>query len=507
MKRLLTVLVASLALGLVGGVGNALAGELLPPPPNGTATPSQSATQSNDGTNTADQSGTSAPVVTSGLNLALANGGSCNPCGGSGTTNQNSGNNVDASNTNTATQTNNQANGAGQTQTVGQGNSGNASQSAEQSNEASNSADQSGTSRPVVASGPNVAILNSGNVNQNSGNNVDASNHNNANQTNDQSNGLGQSQTVAGNHGCCSSSGGASQSASQSNYGSNDAYQSGTSAPVVISGGNYAILNKDDVTQNSGNNVDASNTNTANQRNDQKNSAGQSQTVANGGGCCSSNSGAYQSADQSNSGSNTANQRGTSAPVVYSGPNVAVGNGWGRDLCNRCGGNGGTVKQNSGNNVDASNHNTATQSNNQSNALGQVQQVKGGGWGCCSSSDVDQTASQSNTASNEANQTGTSAPVVQSGPNLAAFNHGGVAQNSGNNVDASNTNTARQTNNQSNKLGQKQSVRRGGCCKPAPCERSCEPRCEPNPCQPRCEPKPCDPCARPLRFTSERGVI
>ena len=65
MKRLFIVLVASLVLGLVGGVGSALASDLLPPPPNETATPSQSATQSNDGSNTANQSGTSVPVVTS----------------------------------------------------------------------------------------------------------------------------------------------------------------------------------------------------------------------------------------------------------------------------------------------------------------------------------------------------------------------------------------------------------------------------------------------------------
>src|SRR5438874_8503327 len=106
MKRLLIALVASLVLGLVGGVGPALAGDLLAPPP--VADTSQSATQSNDGSNTANQSGTSEPVVISGANVAIANGSSCNPCGGSGTTDQNSGNVVNASNTNSATQTNTQ---------------------------------------------------------------------------------------------------------------------------------------------------------------------------------------------------------------------------------------------------------------------------------------------------------------------------------------------------------------------------------------------------------------
>src|SRR3989442_14552352 len=120
MKRLLIALVASLVLGLVGGVGTAVAGDLLAPPPE-TATPSQSATQSNDGSNAANQSGTSEPVVISGANVAIANGSSCNPCGGSGTTKQNSGNVVNASKTKSATQTKTQSKGAGQTQTAPQG--------------------------------------------------------------------------------------------------------------------------------------------------------------------------------------------------------------------------------------------------------------------------------------------------------------------------------------------------------------------------------------------------
>ena len=48
--------------------------------------------------------------------------------------------------------------------------------------------------------GPNVAALNSGDVNQNSGNTVDASTRNNTKQTNTQSNTAGQSQMK----GCCS---------------------------------------------------------------------------------------------------------------------------------------------------------------------------------------------------------------------------------------------------------------------------------------------------------------
>jgi hypothetical protein len=500
MKRLLIVLVTSLVLGLVGGVGTALAG-VPAPPQDGAAAPLQSATQSNDGTNTADQSGTSAPVVVSGPNIALANGGdgksSCNPCGdgGSGTVDQNSGNTVDASVANTANQTNTQSNSLGQSQTAGlDGKSSGAEQSADQSNNGTNYADQSGTSAPVVVSGPNVAALNHGDVSQSSGNTVDASTTNNANQANNQSSSAGQSQTVAGDrHGGCRSkehgASGPSQSAKQSNEGTNTADQSGTSAPIVVSGGNIALLNKGDVSQSSGNTVDASTTNNADQSNRQSNSAGQSQTVAgtDNHGCCSKNGegyGASQSAEQSNRGENEANQSGTSAPIVVSGPNVAIANGWGREKCSPCGGSGGNVSQNSGNTVDASVTNTANQTNNQSNVLGQTQWVEGGGSGCRSQDGgPTQTADQSNWGENKADQSGTSVPVVLSGPNVAAFNQGDVNQSSGNTVDASVTNTADQTNNQSNSLGQSQWVRGTG--------RS--PRCEPKRCEPKCEPRPCRP--------------
>jgi hypothetical protein len=486
MRRMLIVLVTSLVLGLVGGVGPAWAGDLLSPP-SATDT-SQTATQSNDGSNSASQSATSAPVVVSGPNVALANGNSCSPCGGGGSVTQNSGNTVDASSSNSATQTNNQSNAAGQTQTVSGGSSGDTEQSADQSNSGSNSADQSATSEPVVVSGPNVAALNSGDVNQNSGNSVDASTSNDANQANNQSNRAGQSQTVAGN-GCCSSHDGVSQTASQSNEGSNSADQTATSRPVVISGGNYAILNKGDVNQNSGNTVDASSSNTANQQNNQWNSAGQSQIVADGGRCCGQHGDVSQSADQSNSGQNEANQSAYSAPVVVSGPNVAIANGWGHDACNPCG--GGSVNQNSGNTVYAPASNSATQTNNQSNALGQTQRVDGGS-SCCSGGDVSQTAHQSNWAENKACQRAYSAPVVVSGGNYAVGNNGGVNQNSGNTVWAPASNSATQTNNQSNALGQSQTVDRGSCCPQTRCEPKCDSKCEPE-CEPRCEPKSCEP--------------
>jgi hypothetical protein len=489
-RHLLVMLVASLVLGLVGGVGPAWAGDLLSPSSQpGT---SQTATQSNDGSNSASQSATSEPVVVSGPNVALANGSSC-PCGGSGSTTQNSGNTVDASATNTATQSNNQSNAAGQTQTVSGGNSGSTEQSADQSNSGSNSADQSATSEPVVISGPNVAALNSGDVNQNSGNSVDASTSNNANQSNTQSNRAGQSQTVSGG-GCCSSHKGTetSQSASQSNEGSNSADQTATSRPVVISGGNYAVLNKGDVNQNSGNTVDASSSNTANQSNNQSNSAGQSQTVAGSGRCCHKHGGdVSQSADQSNSGSNSADQSGYSAPVVVSGPNVAVANGWGHSACNPCGGSGG-VNQNSGNTVWAPASNSATQSNTQSNALGQAQSVSGASSCCRKSGDVSQSADQSNEAENSANQRAYSAPVVVSGGNFAFFNKGGTTQNSGNVVYAPASNSATQTNNQSNSLGQTQSVQGGGCCPSSDCS-SCHQGCESD-CGSKCD-RGCDhPC-------------
>jgi len=465
MKRLFIVLVASFVLGLVGGVGPAWAGDLIPSPSDVGTT--QTATQSNDGSNSASQSATSQPTVVSGPNVAIANSGdSCNPCGDGGGTTQNSGNTVDASTANNATQTNNQANGAGQTQTVDGGGSGNTSQSADQSNTGENTANQSATSEPVVVSGPNVAAFNSGDVNQNSGNTVDASSSNNATQSNNQSNGAGQSQTDS-DGGCCHSGGDTSQSASQSNEGTNKADQSATSAPVVVSGGNYAVGNKSDVDQNSGNTVDASSSNTANQSNNQSNGAGQSQTAADNGHCCSSDSSTSQSADQSNSGTNEANQSAYSAPVVVSGPNVAIANGWGHDSCNPCGGSGGTVTQNSGNTVYAPSSNSATQTNNQSNGLGQTQTVNGSGGSCCSGTgDVTQEATQSNDAENTATQRAMSGGYVSSGGNYAFGNKGDVSQNSGNVVWAPSSNSATQTNNQSNGLGQTQTVNGSGwgCC-------------------------------------------
>jgi hypothetical protein len=404
MRRLLVVLVTSLVLGLAGGVGTALAGT-----PGQPGLPLQSATQSNQGTNTANQSGISAPVVVSGPNIAVANGGlagksSCSPCGGSGgTVEQNSGNTVDASVVNKAKQANNQSSDLGQSQTVvkdskvccredGKGSS--ASQSAEQSNKGTNKADQFGLSAPIVVSGPNIAALNKGDVNQNSGNSVDASVRNKARQTNDQSNDLDQHQKVVGRGGnCCSKDGG---------------------------------------------------------------------------------SGATQTAKQSNEGTNTAYQSGISAPIVVSGPNVAIANGWGHNKCNPCGDDRGTVNQNSGNSVDASVRNKARQTNDQCNDLDQNQKVVGrGGRGAT------QTAEQSNEGTNKADQFGLSAPIVVSGPNIAALNKGDVNQNSGNSVDASVRNKARQTNDQSNYLDQHQKVvsRDGSGCQPR-CKPECKPRCD-----------------------------
>jgi len=496
MKRLFLMLVASFALALDGGVGTAAAGDLLTPPGG----PSQSATQSNDGSNTADQSGASNVVVVSDPNIAIANGGdgksSCSPCGSDGgAVQQNSGNTVDASTGNTATQTNDQSNEAGQSQTS-KGTSSNADQSADQSNSGTNSADQSGASNVVVVSGGNIAAFNHGDVDQNSGNDVDASTRNNADQTNTQSNDAGQSQTVGkGSHdSCCSSnsSGDVTQSATQSNEGTNDAKQSGASRVIVVSGPNVAAFNDGDVHQNSGNNVDASTRNNAEQTNDQSNTAGQSQTVGKRGCCSKGDSGdVSQSADQSNTGSNTADQSGAYGITTVSGPNIAIANGK-HDKCNRCGEDGGTVHQNSGNAVDASTRNDATQTNTQSNDLDQKQKVKGGGWGCCSEGgDVSQSATQSNDGSNSADQSGASNVTTVSGHNIAAFNKGGADQNSGNAVDASTRNHATQTNTQSNDLEQTQKVRGGSssCC-PRECQPKCEPKCEPQPCEPRWSP--CD---------------
>ena len=91
-----------------------------------------------------------------------------------------------------------------------------------------------------------------------------------------------------------------------------------------------------------------------------------------------------------------------------------------------------------------------------------------------------QTATQSNSGSNEAKQSATSIPIVVSGPNVAALNGGDVKQNSGNDVDSSASNYAKQSNTQSNDADQSQSVERNGkrCCKPKtqrcrPCSNPC----------------------------------
>jgi hypothetical protein len=379
------MLVASIALALAWGIDSALA-DGLQIPGSPTASPSQTATQSNDASNSANQTATSAPIVVSGPNVAIANGGTgkseCSPCGSSsGTVNQDSGNTVDASTTNNAQQANTQSNEAGQSQTVsatgccdGKGKQSGTSQSADQSNSGSNKANQTATSAPVVVSGPNIAALNSGDVNQNSGNNVNASASNSADQSNTQSNEADQSQTVSA-HGCChGKQGGASQSADQSNSASNEATQTATSAPVVVSGPNIAAFNGGDVNQNSGNNVDASASNNADQSNTQSNSLTQHQLIRGGGFCCSK-AGSEQTATQSNSGSNEAKQSATSAPHVVSGGNFAIGK-----PCK--GGRGGDVRQNSGNDVDASSSNNAEQENDQSNTLEQRQSVDRGSE-CC----------------------------------------------------------------------------------------------------------------------------
>src|SRR2546423_14783877 len=84
MKRLLITLVLGLVLGLVGGVGIATASPL--PPPSEVTGVAQEATQSNDGSNSADQTATSLPSVTNtSPNTAVENGGSaCNPGGPTG---------------------------------------------------------------------------------------------------------------------------------------------------------------------------------------------------------------------------------------------------------------------------------------------------------------------------------------------------------------------------------------------------------------------------------------
>src|SRR5205085_6286069 len=102
------------------------------------------------------------------------------------------------------------------------------------------------------------------------------------------------------------------------------------------------------------------------------------------------------------------------------------------------------------------------------NELGQTQHVTGSD-NCCGSGDVSQTASQENEAKNKAYQSGVSAPVVASGDNVAFLNWGGTNQNSGNWVDASNHNTATQSNKQEAEPGHTQHFTRPRSWRPHAC--------------------------------------
>ena len=267
--------------------------------------------------------------------------------------------------------------------------------------------------------------------------------------------------------------------------------------------------------------VYAPNSNSATQTNNQSNGLGQTQTVnGSGWGCCLSGTGdVKQEATQSNDAENTATQHGL-RPVGYvsSGGNYAFGNK-------------GDVSQNSGNIVYAPSSNSATQTNNQSNGLGQTQTVNGSGWGCCGSGDADAVGlSQSNSGENSADQTAYLGSGRRERKNVTAFLNSRRSHTEQRQQRERSEQRTQQTqgNNQSNNLGQSQTVDRGGCCPPSDCNSPCTPParrlrasrspvCEPKPCPPPpCEPKPCqprcNPCAakRPLlksRLLGTRGVI
>src|SRR5439155_2942049 len=269
--------------------------------------------------------------------------------------------------------------------------------------------------------------------------------------------------------------------------------QSAESEPVVVNASpNVALLNRGDTNQNSGTFVNAPASNTATQTNNQRNALGQNQTSGDHWSrCCSKpESGNEQEANQSNTGANRLYQQAESEPVVFNvSPNIAFANG--REVkspCETCGG-GGDVHQNSFTFVNAPASNTATQKNNQSNALGQTQTVgSGSDWGgCCSKSESgnEQEANQSNTGTNSARQAAESEPFVINGsPNVAIGNSGETSQESGTFVNARASNSATQTNNQSNEAGQTQTGRSGACeseCHPSGCTNDCKrEKCKPH---------------------------
>jgi len=343
------------------------------------------------------------------------------------------------------------------------------SQSADQSQTASNEVDQSAhSSSTAVNLAPNVAVLNvgspcgckgSGGTDQSSAADAgsSATNVSTGSQSNDQSQTADQSQSGR-------SQGDPSQSADQSQTASNEVDQSAKSSAVSANlSPNVAVANGGPVDQSSKADADSSATNvsTGSQSNDQSQTADQTQSAGGRGddghdGCgCDGGKdgkdgqgGPAQSADQTQTASNTVDQTAKSKAVAVNlSPNVAVLD-W------------GPVHQSSKADADSSatNVSTGSQSNDQSQTADQKQRG-GESW---KNDGGSQTADQSQTASNTVDQTAKSKAVaVNLSPNVAVLDWGPVHQSSKADADSSATNvsTGSQSNDQSQTADQKQ---RGG---------------------------------------------
>jgi hypothetical protein len=296
-----------------------------------------------------------------------------------------------------------------------------------QSQSAVNSIDQTASAQAVsVNLSPNVAVLNGGNVDQSSGSTAvaGAANGNSSSQTNNQSQSSGQDESASN-----SVDQSASAKALSVNASPNIAAGNGLFDKTDGCGCGYS-KEKGGVEQSSGSTAvaGASNWNSSSQTNNQSQSGGQDDVSCS---CDSYGKDGKGGQDASNSVDQTAKAKAIS---VNASPNVAVLNG-------------GNVKQSSGSTAvaGASNWNSSSQTNNQSQSGGQDDVS-------CSCDSYGKDGKGGQDASNSVDQTAKAKAIsVNASPNVAVLNGGNVKQSSGSTAvaGASNWNSSSQTNNQS----------------------------------------------------------
>jgi hypothetical protein len=353
------------------------------------------------------------------------------------------------------------------------------SQSIDQSQTATNSIDQTANSQSVaVNASPNVAIANSGSVDQSSdaSSGAVAVNKNESEQSNTLSNEAEQSQSGASadkNHGpCCERTskraGSQTQSTDQSQNASNSISQDAQAKSAAVNASpNVAVLNKGGdcncgggvrQSSNASSAAVAVNKNDSQQSNALQNDAGQSQAGGQGGKWSGKRSGPSQSIAQDQTASNSIDQTAKAhSAAVNASPNVAVLNF-------------GPVDQssNASSEAVALNKNESQQSNTLQNDAGQSQAGGGSDSKCCRSAPQSQDVTQEQSASNSISQTAESKSVALNvSPNVAILNfgggcgecgEGGVHQSSGawSGAFAGNRNAAEQSNDLSQDADQAQ---------------------------------------------------